>query len=174
MTMGTPTISARAMARWVASRSTEYWARRSMILWRRFAQAFGAIPRGNGWRPHSQHGQESSPPLFFEHIDDALHFVEDKLLQPYTRQDRAEPDTVILDELRRLAQPLDPLDLFKVLDVAKDQVVIQQDSEADDLLVLVSGALRVEYLRPDGSKIPVANILPGAVVGEIAFYAGEK
>ena len=117
---------------------------------------------------------KSSPPLFFEHIDDALQFVEDKLLQPYTRQDRAEPDTVILDELRRLAQPLDPLDLFKVLDVAKDQVVIQQDSEADDLLVLVSGALRVEYLRPDGSKIPVANILPGAVVGEIAFYAGER
>lgn len=118
--------------------------------------------------------KDASPPLLFEHMDDALQFVEDRLLFGVVGQDCAQPDTAILDELRRIARPLDPSDLFKVFEVSKDQIVIEQGSEADDLLVLMSGSLRVEYVRPDGSKIPVARILPGAVVGEIAFYAGEK
>lgn len=116
----------------------------------------------------------SSSPLLFEHLDDGLRIVEDKLLIGYQDRHRNELDTGLLDELRRIAKPLDPFELFSVIDVAKDEVVIEQGGEADNILLLVSGALRVEYLRPDGGKTPVAKILPGAVVGEIGFYAHES
>ncbi len=117
---------------------------------------------------------EASPPPLFEHLDDALQDVEDKFLIGNAGQGDSEPDTRFLDELRQIAQPLDPFKLFKVFDVAKGEVVIEQGSEADDILLLVNGALRVEYLTSHGSRIPVAKILPGAVVGEIGFYAGER
>ncbi|HEX7075231.1 MAG TPA: SulP family inorganic anion transporter [Hyphomicrobiaceae bacterium] len=117
---------------------------------------------------------EPSPPLLFKHLDDALQIVEEKLLLDNAGREGIESDTGLLDELRRIARPLDPLGLFEVYDIGKGEVVIEQGSEADDILLLVSGVLRVEYLRADGSKIPVAKILPGAVVGEIGFYAGER
>ena len=117
---------------------------------------------------------ESSPPLFFQHLDEALEIVEDKLLLGAAERDDGELGAGFLDELRKTAQSLDPFELFRVFDVPEGEVVIEQGDEADSILLLVNGVLRVEYVRGDGGKIPVAKILSGAVVGEIGFYTGER
>lgn len=114
-------------------------------------------------------------PRVFEHLDEGLQVIENKVLSDNLRaQDDNAADIDLLDTLRRIAHPVDPFELFEVVDVVKDEVVIEQAGGADSLLLLVSGVLRVEYLTADDRKIPVARILPGAVVGEIGFYSGEK
>src|SRR5690606_27169023 len=77
--------------------------------------------------------EEPSPPLRFEHLDEALQFVEDRLLLGAGPRDNSGSDASFLEELRHIAQPLDPSDLFEVFDVAKGAVVIEQGAEADDI-----------------------------------------
>ena len=53
-----------------------------------------------------------------------------------------------------------------------DTEVIAQGAASDDMLVLRSGALRIEVAVDGTSAVTVARCLPGAIVGEIGLYAG--
>jgi len=51
-------------------------------------------------------------------------------------------------------------------------VLIRQDEPPDDVFVLESGRLRVETVRPEGTRMRLRAIRPGGVVGEVAMYTG--
>jgi SulP family sulfate permease len=51
-------------------------------------------------------------------------------------------------------------------------VLIRQDEPPDDVFVLESGRLSVETLMTTGTRMRLATIRPGVVVGEVAMYTG--
>ncbi|MGZ5296872.1 MAG: SulP family inorganic anion transporter [Actinomycetota bacterium] len=57
--------------------------------------------------------------------------------------------------------------------LAEGTVLIRQDEPPDDVFVLESGRLQVEMVTPEGTRVRLRTLLPGAVVGEIAMYTGD-
>jgi SulP family sulfate permease len=51
-------------------------------------------------------------------------------------------------------------------------VLIRQDEPPDDVFVLESGRLSVETVTTAGTRMRLATIRPGVVVGEVAMYTG--
>ena len=65
--------------------------------------------------------------------------------------------------------------LLTVLDdvkLRKGDVLLRQGAASTEMFVLLSGAMRAEVTRPTGGSVVVARFLPGATIGEIAFYTG--
>jgi SulP family sulfate permease len=58
------------------------------------------------------------------------------------------------------------------LELAEGTVLIRQGDRAGDVFVVESGRLVVELTTPDGARVRLRSIRPGAVVGEIAMYTG--
>jgi SulP family sulfate permease len=52
-------------------------------------------------------------------------------------------------------------------------VLIRQEEPPGDVFVLESGRLRVEMRSPEGDRMRLRALRPGAVVGEVAMYTGE-
>lgn len=108
--------------------------------------------------------------LMVDHLNDGLEMIEDRLIEMYPPDAAADAD--FLQELRLSHPALDPGSIFETQDVEAGEVVIEQDSDADGIAFLVKGTLRVEHVDGAGKATPVAKILPGALVGEVGFYAG--
>lgn len=53
-------------------------------------------------------------------------------------------------------------------------VVFEEGSRGDDCFVLHSGAVKILRRFPDGRRITLARLGPGAVVGELALFNGER
>lgn len=51
-------------------------------------------------------------------------------------------------------------------------VLLRQDEPSEDVFILASGRLRVELETPDGTRMRLRTVAPGAVVGEVALYTG--
>jgi len=58
------------------------------------------------------------------------------------------------------------------VELPEGTVLIRQDEQPDDVFVLESGRLSVEVTTPEGTRMRLRTIRPGAVVGEIALYSG--
>ena len=102
-------------------------------------------------------------------LDRGLQRCEDVLLQEgqVERLSGAIPG-VALDSL-----PPGLLTYLERTSVAEGTVLIRQDEPPDDVFVLESGRLQVEMVTPEGTRVRLRTLLPGAVVGEIAMYTGD-
>jgi NTE family protein len=76
----------------------------------------------------------------------------------------------IFSELSREDQRLIEGKLEQQL-VARGETLMRQGEEADTLFLVISGRFQVLV---DGAATPVAEIGPGAPIGEIAFFAGGR
>jgi SulP family sulfate permease len=56
--------------------------------------------------------------------------------------------------------------------LAEGAALIRQDERPDDIYVLESGRLRIEMTAPEGARMRLRTVPPGAVVGEVAMYTG--
>lgn len=59
---------------------------------------------------------------------------------------------------------------FERVDVAKGDLLIEQDTPSDDMYFIESGRAAIEIASIGGGSLRVATAGPGAVVGEVAFY----
>ncbi|MCA3573317.1 MAG: cyclic nucleotide-binding domain-containing protein, partial [Aestuariivirga sp.] len=102
-------------------------------------------------------------------LDAALRAEEDFLL---AERGRADPS----DAEDGAALPLGPLGgiaaSFPQVTLKQGEVLLAQGAASSEMFVLLSGAMHAEVSRPDGSTAIVARFVPGAIVGEIAFYSG--
>jgi CRP-like cAMP-binding protein len=72
--------------------------------------------------------------------------------------------------------PSDRKDLagrFKLLEVEADRVLVQQGERSPALFILLAGKLAVEGRQPDGSARAVAELGPGAIVGELSLLTRQ-
>jgi len=107
----------------------------------------------------------------FGHLDDALQNVEERLLAKAAARQIASSNRGFLEELKRIHPGFEPQSTFENFSAEAGERIIEQGVPTDSILVLKEGRLRVEYVHPDGTVSPVAEILPGALVGEIGLYA---
>lgn len=107
----------------------------------------------------------------FGHLDEALRNVEERLLAKASAREIDASTPGFLEELKRLHPGFEPESTFEDFSAEAGQRIIEQGMPTDSILVLREGRLRVEYVHPDGTVSPVAEILPGALVGEIGLYA---
>ena len=56
--------------------------------------------------------------------------------------------------------------------VPEGTVLIRQGDRPDEVFVLESGGLRVEWVTPDGARVRLNTVRPGVMVGEVALYTG--
>jgi SulP family sulfate permease len=89
-------------------------------------------------------------------------------------------EDALLDERRAAATPRGephvdgvPAALAAVLErlaVPEGGVVIRQDEPPGDVFVLAEGSLAIETTTPEGRRVRLRILRPGAVVGEVALY----
>ena len=58
--------------------------------------------------------------------------------------------------------------------LAPGEVLVEAGTEARELAVVVEGTLRVDIVTPDGAIAPIAELGPGAIVGEMALLLGGR
>jgi sulfate permease, SulP family len=103
-------------------------------------------------------------------LEEPLEQVEEALLAADgTAAARARG---FLDELRRRHPASDLARYSETARVPAGAEVIAQGAPSDDLLVLRSGALRIEVSVDGAAPITVAHCRPGTLVGEIGLYTG--
>lgn len=77
-----------------------------------------------------------------------------------------------LIERLKASHPDVPLDaIFSEETARAGDVIIEQGHSPDGMILLRQGRLRVEHQGKAGVTV-LATVLPGALVGEIGFYAG--
>ncbi len=100
-------------------------------------------------------------------LDDALLALETRLLAG--RADH--PSDSLLDKIRAQCPDLDVTRFTELMPVPKGASLITAGSRSTEVYQLLSGQLRAEIDGPGGRRRVVARLLPGALVGEIAYYA---
>lgn len=110
-------------------------------------------------------------PHFARSLDAALQEVEDHILsQAVPSHDIAEEEpNPLIAELNKLVTTSDALEH---LSVPAEALIIRAGSDDRDLFLLQSGKARAEITLADGTHLRVALFLPGAIIGEMAHYAG--
>lgn len=111
-----------------------------------------------------------SRPTFMTGLDEALERAEEAVLA-------ARPETPDATETQALVARLEVLAGSGDAAVAKlvcgaNSRIIEAGGEGDDLFLLLSGRARAEVDTPSGRRLRVAAFRPGAVIGELAHYAG--
>ena len=111
--------------------------------------------------------------LFTDTLDEALQSLETELL--LDRPDSA-PDAAskLLDDLLALSTRPQFADKFRRVSLNTGDVLINQGAESREMFVLISGAMRAEVARTSGDPVIVARFMPGAPIGEIAFYGSVQ
>jgi sulfate permease, SulP family len=105
---------------------------------------------------------ELNSALILPTLDGALRRAEEALLAERPSPDKRGPALGALAELAG--------SLPKVA-VAAGGILLREGAASTEMFVLLSGAMRAEVTRPDGSHAVVARFVPGAIIGEIAFYS---
>ena len=129
---------------------------------------FSGLPRSQEVRYREFAGSRDRA-LFTDTLDDALQSLEAELLS--TRPDSA-PDAAagLLDDLLALSERPQFADKFKRVTLNTGEILLNQGAESREMFVLISGAMRAEVARQAGDPVVVARFMPGAPIGEIAFY----
>ena len=108
----------------------------------------------------------------FATLDDAVEHAEVALLSERGEPGPPKTDAFFLSELKRMTPGIDPLDEFDRIAVTEERAVIAQGEASEDMFVLLEGAARAEIELAGDRRLTVARYLPGALIGEIAFYSG--
>ena len=103
---------------------------------------------------------------FESDLDHGLQRCEDELLAEAAPEPSDRPG----DGLSALPPHLEPY--LERRSLAEGTVLIQQGDRPDDVFVLQSGRLRVEFVTPDGARMRLSTVRPGVMVGEVALYTG--
>ena len=97
-------------------------------------------------------------------LDHALQRCEDELLA------EAPPRPRPRDGFAELPPHLEPY--LERRSIPEGAVLIHQGDAPDDVFVLESGRLRVEWATSDGGRVRLNTVRPGVMVGEVALYTG--
>jgi SulP family sulfate permease len=100
-------------------------------------------------------------------LDHSLQRCEDELLA------EAPPEASGADDgFAELPPHLEPY--LERRSIPEGAVLIHQGDAPDDVFVLESGRLRVEWATSDGGRVRLNTVRPGAMVGEVALYTGLR
>jgi SulP family sulfate permease len=99
-------------------------------------------------------------------LDHSLQRCEDELLA------EAAPEVAGLPGDGSAVVPPDLETYLERRSLPEGTVLIRQGDRPDEVFVLESGGLRVEWVTPDGARVRLNTVRPGVMVGEVALYTG--
>jgi SulP family sulfate permease len=101
-------------------------------------------------------------------LDRGLQHCEDRLL--HDAAPASSPADPSADGLAGLPPHLQPY--LERVSLPEGAVLIRQGDPPDDMYVLESGRLRVEFTTPEGTVMRLSTVRGGVMVGEMALYTG--
>ncbi|MBW0159136.1 SulP family inorganic anion transporter [Sedimentimonas flavescens] len=101
-------------------------------------------------------------------LDDALMQIEAGILSDVVPEGSPEE---ILNALSERYPSFDFSTFASVVSLAPGETLFVQGAASNEVFRLVSGVLRAEATSGDGQPLLIARFLPGAIIGEIAYYA---
>jgi SulP family sulfate permease len=112
---------------------------------------------------------EDDEAMFSDSLDEALQALEAELLED-RRDGLRDTGSKLLGDLLALSERPQFAGKFRRLTLNAGDVLLRQGAESREMFVLISGAMRAEVARSTGEPLVVARFMPGAPIGEIAFY----
>jgi sulfate permease, SulP family len=110
-------------------------------------------------------------------LDHAIEYCEEKIISE-KGQARTADSSDALSFLRAAVGEdeaiADLAQSFETIDMKKGEYLIRRGEAADDVFVVLSGRIRVQIELPDGRTLRLRTMTPGAIVGDIAFYTGQR
>lgn len=117
---------------------------------------------------------EGPPVLYFDDVDEAMAWSEDRLLHDWAHRPCTRPAQRIADQLARdLAHPkaFETLRPFLEKITLKPQApLIRQGDQGTDLYFIESGFIKVHLDVPEKAPIHLRTLGPGTIVGEMSFF----
>lgn len=101
-------------------------------------------------------------------LDDVMQAIEEDLLGDGTSDGEVATSTIEAygaDAAHALEQ------YGEAIALVVGEVIVREGAEADGIFVLTSGRLRVTVVNSKGVSLTVNRLLPGAIFGEVAYYA---
>lgn len=115
--------------------------------------------------------------LDFVDVDHAIEFCEEAMLA-----DGALAQNVVgVDAMTFLALKLGEhadlpavMDKFRTIYLARGDYLIRKGEAADDVFIVLTGRVHVQIDLPNGRTLRLRTMTPGAIVGDIALYTGQR
>lgn len=107
-----------------------------------------------------------------ETLEDALQVLEDYLLAEAKGSARVEVTSTFLESLKDAHPDLDLEAIFTIEKFSPGASLIKQGALSNEIFVLVEGEANA-IIGSDIQKRVVAKFLPGALLGEMAFYGAS-
>ncbi|HEX6262914.1 MAG TPA: SulP family inorganic anion transporter, partial [Actinomycetota bacterium] len=130
---------------------------------------------GDGVRRALEQGglTEGDPSVrFFPDLDRGLQWCEDGLLDEEGAPEEP-PGTPWREALAGVGIPEDVLlGYMERIEAPAGEILIRQGDRTEDVLFLESGQVTTQVTRERGGPVRLQTLGPGAVVGEVALYAG--
>jgi SulP family sulfate permease len=116
-------------------------------------------------RFNGRHASQGHPTL-----EDALRDEEERLLM-----DRPEADTrTFLDRLRSVLDGREPEEAFPLIELDAGTELIRAGDPSEQMYILLSGSALVSVVAANGRRRTIAEMMPGALMGEIGFLGQQK
>ncbi len=109
---------------------------------------------------------------FFRSLDEVLEHLEDVLLAQNEADDFANEKS-ILNHMEALFREHALDGYAEQIELDTGAVVVERGALSNDIYLLRSGQLKVAVRCDDGRIAIVAQIRPGSVIGEMAYYSGR-
>jgi SulP family sulfate permease len=113
----------------------------------------------------------------FVDVDHAIEFCEDAMLaEGAFEQDSGAADALTFLSLKVGDHADLPavLDKFRTVHLKSGDYLIRKGEEASDVFIVLSGRVHVQIDLPNGRKLRLRTMTPGAIVGDIALYTGQR
>jgi SulP family sulfate permease len=106
----------------------------------------------------------------FPALDDALQSVEDQFLAARTAGGGPDTHGTFLALLQAAHPDIALETLFPVVDLSAGQTLFRAGDAGDEMYVLLSGKAQVQIATSGAAEKIVAQLRPGALIGEVAYY----
>jgi SulP family sulfate permease len=110
-------------------------------------------------------------------LDHAIESCEEKIISEKGRARAADSNDALSFLKAAVGEDRALADLalsFGTIDMKKGEYLIRRGEAATDVFVVLSGRVRVQIELPDGRALRLRTMTPGAIVGDIAFYTGQR
>ena len=113
----------------------------------------------------------------FPDTDHAIEYCEEAILS----ENLTETSHTVHDAVTFLTPKIgDHADLaevarrFRTLHLKQGDYLIRKGEAADDVFIILSGRVHVQIELPNGRTLRLRTMTPGAIVGDIALYTGQR
>lgn len=113
----------------------------------------------------------------FSDTDHAIEHCEEAIIA----ENLTETAFVVHDAMTFLTPKLgDHADLaavagkFRTINLKQGDYLIRKGEAADDVFIILSGRVHVQIELPNGRTLRLRTMTPGAIVGDIALYTGQR